>query len=214
MKAQIVAAALLALAAGPALADTAHYTVTFDGTWSAATHPLDYPDGAHFSGLVGATHNGEYDIFRQGGTATPGLEALSERGAHNPLDDEIRAAIAAGKAGALFEGKVIFGPPGQAMSQFDIDERFPHVSIAAMIAPSPDWFAGAADVALRENGAWVDQKTVTLYAWDAGTDDGMTYKAMDADAMPRGTVAPNGAAPFQMGGKPIPVATSTFTRQP
>ena len=109
----------------PALAGTAHYTVTFDGTWSAATHPLEYPQGAHFSGLVGATHNGEYAIFRERGIATPGLEALSERGAHNPLDDEIRAAIMAGKAGALFQGAAIFGPPGHATAQFQIDERFP-----------------------------------------------------------------------------------------
>lgn len=214
MKTLFLATALLALVAAPALADSARYTVTFDGTWSPATHPLEYPQGAHFSGLVGATHNGQYAIFREGGTATPGLEALSERGAHSPLDDEIRQAIAAGKAGALFEGAAIFSPPGRAMAEFIIDERFPHVSLAAMIAPSPDWFAGAADVELRENGAWVDQKTVTLYAWDAGTDNGLTYKAPDADAMPRGMISPNGSAHFEADGKPIPVATITFTRMP
>lgn len=214
MKALPLAAALLALAAAPALADSsARYTVTFNGTWSAETHPLEYPSGAHFSGLVGATHNGEYRIFAEGGTATPGLEALSERGAHNPLDDEIRAAIAAGKAGALFEGAAIFGPPGQAMAEFEIDERFPMVSLAAMIAPSPDWFAGIADVSLMENGEWVGEKTVTLYAWDAGTDDGVTYKAPDAEPMPHGMVSPNGSAHFAMDGQPVAVATVTFTRQ-
>src|SRR3989337_2258768 len=105
MKTLYLAAALSALAAAPVFAgSTAHYTVTFDGAWSAATHPFEYPAGAHFSGLVGATHNGEYVIFDKGGAATAGRGRRPEMGAHDPLDAEIRAAIPAGKAGALFEG--------------------------------------------------------------------------------------------------------------
>ena len=40
---------------------SATYQVTFEATWSAATHPTDFPqDGlAHFSALVGATHNAD-----------------------------------------------------------------------------------------------------------------------------------------------------------
>jgi len=38
-------------------ADTAQYEVKFNATWSAATHPLDYPGDAHFSGIIGATHD-------------------------------------------------------------------------------------------------------------------------------------------------------------
>ena len=37
----------------------AEYTVTFDAAWSAATHPEDFPGKPHFSGLIGATHNGD-----------------------------------------------------------------------------------------------------------------------------------------------------------
>src|SRR3972149_86788 len=81
MKALYLAAALSALAAAPVFAgSTAHYTVTFDGAWSAATHPFEYPAGAHFSGLVGATHNGEYVIFDKGGAATAGLGRLPRSG--------------------------------------------------------------------------------------------------------------------------------------
>lgn len=109
MKALPVATTLVALAATPAFAgSSASYSVSFDATRSLSTHPLEYPSNAHFSGLIGATHNGEYALFALGGTATPGLERLAEMGAHNPLDEEIRAAIAAGKAGALFEGSPIF----------------------------------------------------------------------------------------------------------
>ena len=214
MKLLPLASTLLLLSAAPAFAgSSAHYSVTFDGTWSAETHPFEYPAGAHFSGLVGATHNGAYQIFREGGVATAGLERLSEMGAHKPLDDEIRAAIQDGKAGALFEGAPIFGPPGKADSSFEIDERFPMVSLVAMVAPSPDWFAGVADVSLLENGNWVGEKTVALYAWDAGTDDGTTYKAPDADSQPRGPVTLNKSLHFEVDGQRRPVATVTFTKQ-
>ncbi len=214
MKALPLATSLLILAAAPAVAGSAaHYSVTFDGTWSAQTHPMEYPSGAHFSGLVGATHNGDYAIFKEGGVATPGLERLAEQGAHKPLDDEIRAAIDAGKAGALFEGSPIFGPPGQATSAFEIDEKHPMVSLVAMIAPSPDWFAGVANVSLQENGEWLAKKTVSLYAWDAGTDDGVTYKAPDADSQPRGPVILSKSRHFEVDGERRAVATVTFTKQ-
>jgi len=214
MKALSLATALAMIASTQAFADsTARYSVTFDGTWSAATHPLEFPANAHFSGLVGATHNGNYVIFKQGGTATPGLERLAEMGAHSPLDAEIRAAIEAGKAGALFEGTPIFGPPGRATARFETDERHPLVSVVAMIAPSPDWFAGVANVSLREHGGWAAEKTVTLYAWDAGTDGGVTYKAADADSQPREPIARNGSEHFGMNGERRAVGTVTFTKQ-
>lgn len=208
----IAATLLLATASGAEAGSKARYVVTFDGTWSAASHPLDYPSGAHFSGLIGATHGEGYSLFREGGTATPGLENLAEKGAHRPLDAEIRAQLDQGKAGALIEGQAIFGPPGQASVELEIDDAHPMVSLVAMIAPSPDWFAGAADVALLENGQWVAERTVTLEAWDAGTDAGATYKASDADMMPRGPVQRNASAHFVADGQMVPVGTVTFKR--
>jgi hypothetical protein len=95
MKPLPVAIAAMLLGAAPAAAESARYKVTFEGTWSAATHPFEYPAGAHFSGPIGATHNASYAVFADGGVATPGLERLAEMGAHRPLDAEIRSAISA-----------------------------------------------------------------------------------------------------------------------
>src|SRR6266853_347929 len=81
----------------------AEYTVVLKSTWTPKTHPFEYPKGAHFSGLIGASHNVSYSLFALGRRPTPGLERLSEEGKHSPLDDEINAAIAAGRAGMLFE---------------------------------------------------------------------------------------------------------------
>ena len=212
--ASVAAAALLGgFASAAAAADIARYEVRFDATWTADSHPLDYPGNAHFSGLVGATHNDAYTLFADGGTATPGLEALSEKGAHSPLDGEIRAAIDKGIAGALFESAPLFSFPGKLMAQFTASPVHPYASVAAMVAPSPDWFTGVSQVALMKDGKWIDSITLTLYAWDAGTDNGTTYKAADADAQPRQSIRLNAAPQFAgADGAMKPVGTVSFIR--
>ena len=103
--------------------------------------------------------------------------------------------------------------PASAETVFEIDAAHPKVSIAAMIAPSPDWCAVAADVVLAENGSFVAEKTAVLYAWDAGTDSATTYRALDADMQPRGPMQPNEPAYFVRGGTPVPVGRVTFVKQ-
>lgn len=213
-----LAAALAAPLAGP-LATTASaaemaatYRMTFHGTWSRATHPHEYPGGAHFSGVIGATHDARYVIFKSGAKATPGLKNLSEHGAHSPLDAEIRAAIRAGRAGVLFQTSPIFGPPGTVTATFTADRRHPMVSLGAMIAPSPDWFTGVSAVALFAKGRWVARKTLTLYAWDAGTDDGTTYLAPDKESKPHVGVRLNDSKHFMRAGRRVAVGTVTFER--
>ena len=41
----------------------AEYTVIIKSTWTKAKFPLDYPSDAHFSGMIGASHNTRYTIF-------------------------------------------------------------------------------------------------------------------------------------------------------
>jgi hypothetical protein len=208
--------ALSILAGAPAAAvePPVRYQVTFERTWSSETHPADFPLLAHFSPVIGVTHDGRYDPFRAGGTASPGLERLCEEGKHQPLDAEIRAAIASGAAGALIETPdPIRSVPGSGVATFGIDVAHPQVSIAAMIAPSPDWCAVAADVALYENGAWVAKKTLALEAWDMGTDSAESYRALDSDTKPRGKVQLSTSPYFVRDGKRVPVGTVTFVRQ-
>jgi hypothetical protein len=47
---------------------SATYGVTFESTWSETTHPTDFPqfDLAHFSPLVGATHNADAVFWADG----------------------------------------------------------------------------------------------------------------------------------------------------
>jgi len=196
---------------------SAKYSVTLTRTWTHATHPFEYPEstlisGPHFSGLIGATHNGAYEIFKLGTKPTRGLERLSEEGKHSPLDEEIKSAIAAGKAGLLFETDPIRDETGMEKFEISLTTKFPMVSAVAMIAPSPDWFAGAADVSLMENGKWVAKKSVDLFAYDSGGDDGTTYKADDQDTNPKKPTSMLADRHFVSGGKKVRVATLTFTK--
>jgi hypothetical protein len=208
------AAALMFQSAAPAVADDgATYEVTVTGLWTAERFPLDYPKAGvlsapHFSGVIGASHNGQYALFQPGMLPTPGLERLSEEGKHSPLDQEIQGAIAAGRAGALFETDPIKDFTQSVKGRVRVTMANPQVSAVAMIAPSPDWFAGLAGVSLVEGGRYVAEKTVDLYAWDAGSDDGVTYTAADKDvAQKRATTL---ASSKHFGEKPV--ARITFRR--
>lgn len=195
--------------------EPARYQVVFERTWSADTHPDDFPRLlAHFSPVIGVTHDGRYAPFHGGARPTAGVEKLCEEGKHQPLDGEIRAAIAGGEAGALIETKEpLRNVPQRATTVFEIDAGHPLVTIAAMIAPSPDWCAVAADVELLEDGRWVERKTLTLEAYDAGTDAATTYRASDQDMQPRGAVQPNELPYFVRDGRRVAVGTVTFVRQ-
>jgi len=192
---------------------TAHYKVIFERSWSGETHPDDFPLLAHFSPVIGATHDGSFALFAPNAAPTPGIEMLCEEGKHQPLDGEIEAAIGAGHVGALIEtGDPIRDVPGQAVTEFEIDAAHPLVDIAAMIAPSPDWCAVAASVSLLEDGRFVPERSVELLAWDVGTDSATSYRAFDADTQPRGAMQLNDSPYFQRAGVPIPVGRVTFVR--
>src|SRR5262245_36189318 len=55
---------------------TAQYQVVFNATWSQATHPTNWPSNAHFSGLVGGTHNNNVHFWRDGETASEGIRLM------------------------------------------------------------------------------------------------------------------------------------------
>ncbi len=73
------------LVSARAWAGTVNYQVTFDATWSAATHPQAIPAGAHFSPSIGTTHNDQVTFWQDGGTATRGIELMAARPLWVPL---------------------------------------------------------------------------------------------------------------------------------
>jgi len=200
-------------AAHPTPAAPAEYTVIIKSTWTKTTHPFEYPSGAHFSGMIGASHNAKYSIFAVGRRPTPGLEHLSEEGKHSPLDTEIRTAIDQGNALMLFESGGLKNWKDSMVATVRVDPAHPLVDVVNMVAPSPDWFTGATNVNLDENGAWVARKTLTLPAYDSGGDDGKTYKAPDRDTNPKKPTTRLADRHFVIHGRVKPVAILIFVRK-
>jgi len=200
-------------AAHPTLTAPAEYTVIIKSTWTKTTHPFEYPSGAHFSGMIGASHNAKYSIFAVGRRPTPGLEHLSEEGKHSPLDTEISTAIDQGNALMLFESGGLKNWKDSMVATVRVDPAHPLVDVVNMVAPSPDWFTGATNVNLEENGAWVARKTLTLPAYDSGGDDGKTYKAPDRDTNPKKLTTRAADRHFVIHGRVKPVAILIFVRK-
>ncbi|HEV8511513.1 MAG TPA: spondin domain-containing protein [Gemmatimonadales bacterium] len=191
----------------------AEYTVIVKSTWTKTIHPFEYPSGAHFSGVIGASHNSRYSIFAVGSRPTPGLERLSEQGKHSPLDSEIRSAIDQGNALMLFETGGLKNWRDSLVTTVRVDSAHPLVSLVNMVAPSPDWFTGVSSANLVDDGEWVRRRTITLYAYDSGGDDGRTYKAPDKDTNPKKATSRAATRHFVINGRVRPVATVTFVRK-
>lgn len=190
----------------------AMYTVTFDATWSAETHPDQFPSVPHFSGLIGGTHNSQLSLWGPGLIASEGIRLMAELGSQNPLDSIVLAAIADSTAGFLLSGFGINLSPGSISLTFTISPDKPLVSLVSMIAPSPDWFVGVHDLNLLPGGQWLDSIVVQLYPYDAGTDSGPTYTSPNAVTTPRQPISQITSAPFLNGGIVLPLGTFTFRR--
>lgn len=154
----------------------ARYRVTFNDVWTGANFPTNYPGNAHFSGLIGATHNNQVVFWEGGQPASAGVRNVAETGGKSPFDAEIQAQITAGTTQNLLSGPGIGATPGSAVVEFNISKDYPEVTLISMIAPSPDWFVGVHNLnLLGSDGEFVQSLTQNLEAYDAGTDNGATF---------------------------------------
>ncbi len=203
---------LVALGSSSAFGGVVRYRVDFDSTWSAETHPDDFPTAnPHFSRLIGGTHSAEVEFWAPGGMATRGIEVMAENGVPSFLADEVTAEVTGGRAGSVVQGTGIGRSPGSGFAFVEPDPEFPLVTLVSMIAPSPDWFVGVHGLNLLGDGRWRETLTVDLLPYDAGTDSGVTYRSPDADTQPREPIHLLTDFPFEGTG---PLGTFTFTLLP
>ncbi|UCF13750.1 MAG: spondin domain-containing protein [Thermoplasmatales archaeon] len=188
------------------------YEVVFNATWSEETHPDDFPSNPHFSGLIGATHNSEVFFWREGELSSSGIKSMAETGSKRPLNIEVLRAILHRTAFRIISGGVINPSPGSVSLEFKVSKNFPLVTLVSMVAPSPDWFVGVDSLSLYENGSFVNEKTVVLYAYDAGTDSGTNYTSPDDPTDPPVPVFKIEGYPFFYDDELVPVGTFTFRK--
>ncbi len=187
------------------------YRLDFSGTWSAATHPGAFPGGAHFTELVGGVHNAAVNFWEMGEVASSGIESVAEVGGTFTFLNEVQAAINAGTAASKIFGPEIFGLPSSDSTMFSVEVSHPLVTLASMIAPSPDWFVGVSGLSLRENDQWLGRVKIDLLAYDAGTEEGMSFSLSNPATSPQEPITKVTTGP--LAGLP-PLGTITFTIQP
>ncbi len=202
-----------AQASTPQADSPAIYRVTFTSNWNNDAHPaLTLPGSAHWSNLVGATHNDAVTFWQVGGLATPGIERVAESGTNATFQAEVTAATEANTADQWIQTGLtpFYAPDSTATITLTVQPEFPLLTLATMLAPSPDWFTGVSNLALQdEAGAWVDSFTLDLYPYDAGTEDGSGYSLSNPATVPAVPIAPlRNVSPFSA----EPIATLTVTR--
>lgn len=167
----------------PPAVGSALYRVTFEASWSAATH-ANFPGGAHFSPIIGTAHGSDTQLFREGQLASLGMKRMAEWGNNTELRAEISALRGTGAALGILDGRGL-NSPGTVSDTLRVDAQHPRMSVVTMIAPSPDWFVALKNEnLLGANGQWVEQRDVPARAYDAGTDSGPTFTAPDQVTTP------------------------------
>ncbi|MBL4662436.1 MAG: spondin domain-containing protein [Flavobacteriaceae bacterium] len=180
----------------------ATYSVNFTSNWTQTAHPHpsgSLPGNAHWSKLVGATHNSDIVFLEMGGIATEGVENIAETGGNTAFYSEVDAAITANFANALVDGDGLASAGGQInIDEIITTEDYPLLTLLSMIAPSPDWMIAINSISLIDgNGDWIDEINIDLYPYDAGTDNGIDYTSGDSNTNPKEPISSlQGTAPF------------------
>lgn len=191
---------------------SATYRAVFEATWTAETHPTGFPSNPHFSPIIGAAHNAEATFWMSGEMASPGLEQVAEMGSADTLMTEVETQIGMGNALAVVRENPPTPNTGTVTIEFEfsVNDAFPLVTLATMIAPSPDWFVGVSGLSLQDDeGQWMPEHQVDLFPYDAGTEDGTLFSVDNPETTPRGSImSVRGVAPFSE----EPMATLTFER--
>jgi hypothetical protein len=194
------------------ITDSASYIVEFTSTWSATTHPDEFPTSPHFSGLIGSVHSSDVTFWETEATASTGVKLVAERGATSTFSEEVNLTIISGSALSTITGGGITLSPGTVSTTFSVTREYPLVTLLSMLAPSPDWFVGVNGLSMLEEDEFLTGKTVTLYCYDAGTDSGTSYESPDQPTTPQEQIYKIGGSPFLYEGAVVPVGTFKFYR--
>ncbi|KAA1244819.1 spondin domain-containing protein, partial [Aquimarina sp. RZ0] len=166
---------------------TATYDIVFTSNWEA--HGPLPGSSAHFTELVGATHNSNITFFELGGIATPGVEEVAETGADRTFSNEVNRAISAGNASQYIKGPNLFFNGSLrtiTIKDVSVDTNHPLISLISMIAPSPDWIAAVNSISLLgTNNEWIQNLTMDIFPYDAGTEEGTGYSLNNPPTNPK-----------------------------
>lgn len=173
---------------------------------SSAQIQVDFTNNAPTGGTLQTPvwvgfHNGGFDTFSTGQSATAGLEALAEDGNASVLSSEFNASAVGGVDGRV--GDAPIGPQGSASNTFTVntDGSNNYFSYASMVLTSSDFFIGngdplAVDLSDLLSGTVSSLSFDVFRVYDAGTEvnDFATAAAAGLFGSPVGQTAANQGA--------------------
>jgi len=191
---------------------SARYRATFTARWGAETHPTDFPENAHFSGLIGITHKDSLEIIKVGELASPGLKIMAETGGKDQLISEFEELITSGDAQIVIDADGVSNSPGSVSFEFVIKSSHPSVTIFSMLVPSPDWFIAIQNVRLKSGNLWLPAQTSFFKVYDAGTDSGATFSSENQPTDPPEGIQPITTPPLATNGSVRNLGRITFEK--
>ncbi|XP_044730866.1 spondin-1-like isoform X3 [Chrysoperla carnea] len=206
--------------------DEAKYEMIFEGLWSRQTHPKNFPNNsweAKFSDVIGASHSAEYQFWQYGKSAGEGLHEVAANGTTKMLESEFKNV--SNHIRTIIKARGISYPnvTAKTFAVFRVNNKHHLISLVSKIIPSPDWIVGVSSLELcLANCSWAEKKELSLYPWDAGTEDGISYKSNPIPTYPRDIIRristsfpANPDSPFfdDQGGKMQPLGRLYLTRQ-
>ena len=114
----------------------------------------------------------------------------------------------------VYKTEMVSTPGGYKSTKIMVQNMYSMVSLITMIAPSPDWFVGVDSHDLCGMNGWKENVTMDLLPWDAGTENGLTYRLDNTETNPVDVIMRITTDSNSDIGKHanIPFATVTFTR--
>tara|TARA_B110000093_G_scaffold176804_1_gene212790 strand:- start:728 stop:1393 length:666 start_codon:yes stop_codon:yes gene_type:complete len=186
------------------------YKVTFDFNWNNQDFPIDFPSNPHFSKLIGWSHKPKNDFFSIETTASEGIKDMAELGVNSTLEKEIHEKIDNGDGLDFVIGENLSGGVGKIIIDIIVNKENSSVTLATMIAPSPDWYIAVVNINLFENGEFTNEKIVDGLIYDAGTDSGTTFESNNHETNPKQLISLITNTPL---GNGITISTVKFSKQ-
>lgn len=164
----------------------ASYKMIITMDWTSPKFAV--PAGVHVTPIIGMIHSKDTSLWMPGKLATAGLEDVAEAGNNTKMSAELDAILVKNKALSKF---TLAAPAVTGMVETNLlfNTNYSYISFASMIAPSPDWFMGVHDVTLFDGKMWVNDITLNIMLYDAGTEDGDVFGYNNPDTNPRQNIS-------------------------
>jgi hypothetical protein len=190
------------------------YKVTINYFFSEDSFPENYPENAHFSPIIGWSHNNSNDIFKVNEKASLGIKNMAETGSTLELRNEINNLISSNKVGEIINGNGFDNGQGSMSFNISVKKENSHITLVTMIAPSPDWFIAFKNIHLLQNNMFKSECITDAIIYDAGSDDGEDYISKNKPSDPIENITIKNNSPlYSAENQNTTIATIHFEKQ-